>query len=291
MTATDEQSLTYHLTCMRCHYRLRGLREDGACPECGTPIAQSIQWWGEKLKRVPWWRRRPKPPGPLLHAGDGRWLRQVALGAWTLAATWGAVAAWLGLRATSPWKSLAPDYMLLAVGAAYFVSAWLLAAPERRADVPARWDAARWVLRGTALGACAATWLALRAEQVPAHEFWRYSKGAMTLGGLCIPAAACLTFLYLGHLAARAPDRLTAAACRTVGYTIAAILASPCCLGATDVLRGAFAVTYREDHSQGTLGEALGEVLRMSDATGYFAYSFVLVLLLRLALVFSREVS
>src|SRR5436190_11054973 len=166
MTAPpDERSLTFHLTCMQCHYRLRGLPADGVCPECGTPIAQSIQWWGEKLKRTPWWRRRPKPPGPLLHTGDARWLRQLVLGTSALAATWVGLAAWLALRATSPWKSLAPDYMLLAVGLGYFVSAWLLTASERRADVPARWDAARWVLRGAAFGVCAATFLALRAEQ------------------------------------------------------------------------------------------------------------------------------
>ena len=54
MTAPpDEQSLTYHLTCLHCNYRLRGLPADGVCPECGTPIIESIRWWDEQRKHVP----------------------------------------------------------------------------------------------------------------------------------------------------------------------------------------------------------------------------------------------
>jgi hypothetical protein len=285
----DELSPTYYLTCMQCRYRLRGLAPDALCPECGTQIARSIQWWGERLARTPWWRRPPVIPGPLLREGDARWLRRVAAGTWALAATWVAAAAWVAIRAASPWKSLVPDYVLFAVGAGYFLSAWLLTAGEKRADVWPLWDAARWALRGAAFGTCAATWLALQAERVPAHDFAGYTSAAVTIGWLCIPWAAFVTFAYLGHHAARLPDRWTAATCRVLGYGIAWAM-TPFCIGDVAELGRFVSPRYRERYSSSpdTLAESLDGLLRTCGAAGYAGYAFILLILLSLAWRFTR---
>ncbi len=40
----DERgSLAVDLKCKKCAYNLRGLREDGRCPECGTPVGLSTR--------------------------------------------------------------------------------------------------------------------------------------------------------------------------------------------------------------------------------------------------------
>jgi len=56
------------LVCHRCEYALRGLAGDAACPECGTPIADSVCAWVSS--------------GPLMlrYRQAGRWLTGFALG-------------------------------------------------------------------------------------------------------------------------------------------------------------------------------------------------------------------
>ncbi len=49
------------LHCVRCGYHLRGLAEDGTCPECGTAVARSMR-------------------GDLLSAADPAWLRRIYRG-------------------------------------------------------------------------------------------------------------------------------------------------------------------------------------------------------------------
>ena len=49
------------LHCVGCGYHLRGLAEDGTCPECGTAVARSMR-------------------GDLLSAADPAWMRRVYRG-------------------------------------------------------------------------------------------------------------------------------------------------------------------------------------------------------------------
>ena len=49
------------LSCHRCAYNLRGLRQDGQCPECGAPIEVSVA-------------------GDALRFADPRWVRDLAVG-------------------------------------------------------------------------------------------------------------------------------------------------------------------------------------------------------------------
>ncbi len=48
-------------SCRRCSYNLRGLSEEGRCPECGTPVGLSTQ-------------------GDLLRFADPDWLESLARG-------------------------------------------------------------------------------------------------------------------------------------------------------------------------------------------------------------------
>jgi hypothetical protein len=58
----DEQGyLAEDIECKRCSYNLRGLRDEGRCPECGTPIGLSIR-------------------GHLLRYSDPNWVEKVGFG-------------------------------------------------------------------------------------------------------------------------------------------------------------------------------------------------------------------
>src|SRR5262245_52264499 len=67
VATTAPALITTDLPCMRCGYNLRTLGTDALCPECATPVAQSIE----------------------LHSKSGQYnLRRLAMGAALLAA-WG----------------------------------------------------------------------------------------------------------------------------------------------------------------------------------------------------------
>ncbi len=60
-TQVESNQLNEDILCVSCAYNLRGLREDGKCPECGIPIERSL--WGD-----------------LLRYADACWLRRLRLG-------------------------------------------------------------------------------------------------------------------------------------------------------------------------------------------------------------------
>lgn len=71
------QTITEDLKCTRCGYNLRGLTPDKLCPECGTPIGQSVQ-------------------GNLLRYADPVWVNRLRLGsALLLGAVCTGVVSWL----------------------------------------------------------------------------------------------------------------------------------------------------------------------------------------------------
>lgn len=60
-TQNETKQVDGDILCVSCAYNLRGLREEGKCPECGIPIERSL--WGD-----------------LLRYADSRWLRRLRFG-------------------------------------------------------------------------------------------------------------------------------------------------------------------------------------------------------------------
>lgn len=56
LSASVSPTIDYDLTCSHCGYNLRTLRRVGLCPECGSPVADSLRSW--LATRDPRWLRR-----------------------------------------------------------------------------------------------------------------------------------------------------------------------------------------------------------------------------------------
>ena len=108
------------VVCRRCGYNLRGLREAGRCPECGTPIGLSTH-------------------GDLLRFADPTWVEKLALGVkWML---WGIVVS-IGVgilgscpgRATAGGPAIQQVFGLLGSLVGLY-GAWLLTSPDPAGSV------------------------------------------------------------------------------------------------------------------------------------------------------------
>ena len=110
------------IACKRCGYNLRGLREDGRCPECGTAVGLSVR-------------------GDLLQFSDPAWVETVARGMYII--LWGILAhiivavlsvvlsAMLGRGGSGPgqWLGLIPALIT-------FYGSWLLTMPDPSGTEP-----------------------------------------------------------------------------------------------------------------------------------------------------------
>ena len=111
----DQGDICVDLTCRRCAYNLRGLREDGRCPECGTPIGRSTQ-------------------GDFLRYSDPTWVAKLGRGMhlilWWIGLT---IVASLATGALASFTSMPPEIWLFLNAAASLVGywgAWLLTEPD-----------------------------------------------------------------------------------------------------------------------------------------------------------------
>lgn len=198
--------LSIDLECKRCGYNLRGLRQEGRCPECGTPIGLSTL-------------------GDLLRFADPKWVDKVALGLTIL--LWmilggllvGVVTAVLGNRSPLIQAGLA-----LGVALITFYGTWLVTEPDPSGIGEDPNLTVRKILRvSLVLG------LVLDAAEVASAAATAGSFAGMLLQwtrvGSAIVALVTMftTFMYYERLARRIPDVHLAARARHLrwGYAIA----------------------------------------------------------------------
>lgn len=181
--------------CARCGYNLRGLRSDGLCPECATPIARSLQ-------------------GNLLRFADPAWLDKlrfgVALRLWNilfsvLAGIGGGIARRLGI-------SVAPILAGIAAAILALVATWCITAPEPNIAMSEDPMSLRRFIRACAvIGAIGGV-----ANQILTSGSMpgAVPAGSMVLVAVVVVALAVIgivamfgEFVYLRRFARRVPDK------------------------------------------------------------------------------------
>jgi hypothetical protein len=186
-------ALAVDTTCRRCGYNLRGLREDGRCPECGTAIGLSTR-------------------GDLLRFADPEWVEKLARGVrfmlWGIAVSIavGILGACLtGLAGGSEGISEAFNLVGSLLGV---YGAWLLTAPDPSRIGEDRYVTARRIVRlGLIAGVvshmlkivitdlASASWAAVVMLGIP-----------FVLLSLAYVAGEFAKFLYIEKLADRIPE-------------------------------------------------------------------------------------
>jgi hypothetical protein len=194
------------LACERCRYLLRGLEATGNCPECGLPIATSIEAEAERRRRRDarrWFKPQVIPTRPPLAESLPGWLRLQALGAALLAAVHVVTFLCAGVLWMPPLRVSHPDQLFIILAACYAAGAWLLSWPEPPSrDAGWRTAARRWGLRFFSLGPLAAAGLMwVSWNVVPWWDYERYrlaAAEALALVNIC----EWLVFDHLSLLAA-----------------------------------------------------------------------------------------
>src|SRR5688500_3085007 len=182
---------TLHLDvpCLHCGYDLRGLADDGLCPECGGAIGESIIRFREMHAAA-------LPP---LADMPRAWAIKVAAGCTMLALLVVAVfvVTTVQLLIDPNWRRAWTPLQVVMV-----VAFWLLAWPEPSGAAQRtgeRW--LRWLI-GAGAAACAA-WMILRMSLVTPGA----ARAAAPVYALLAAATTAATMLHLARLAGRLPAR------------------------------------------------------------------------------------
>lgn len=111
----DSGSINQDIACKRCSYNLRGLRLDGVCPECGTPVGRSVT-------------------GDLLRFADPKWVGTVATGLNLIVLTF-LFGIFLGCAAGGAAAALGGSVVIVLVASACMwvlnlIGIWMMTAPD-----------------------------------------------------------------------------------------------------------------------------------------------------------------
>jgi len=209
--------------CRRCSYNLRGLHQDGRCPECGTPIGLSTH-------------------GDLLRFADPEWLEKLALGVkyiiWAvvlsiaLSLAGGCVGGALG---GSP--VFLQGVMILGSLLGLY-GAWLLTAPDPSGIGEERYLTYRKVVRFALLVGVLSTLAHFAIQALPKMPTSLYTVIVIggVLAGLIGVVGEFAKFSYVGMLADRIPAPNLAGWARFLRWALAASTALAAVSGAVMAL-------------------------------------------------------
>jgi hypothetical protein len=204
------EAIDHDLPCGGCGYNLRAARRDGACPECGVPVARSIG------RDNVLWEARPA------------WLRSLSLGVWLMIAAQVLYGAGMLIASQSGPAANHSQVILttaLALSLMYAAGVWLLTRRERLfVRSPRRDVVVRWVARIATLGIPAAVaiifWFVVYRPGLPGRAMRFVVFGLISL----VAPSVLTTFLHLRGLAKRVLSRRMAeyAGIVAVGGTVTA---------------------------------------------------------------------
>lgn len=184
-------AIAVDLDCKKCGYNLRGLREDGRCPECGTPVGLSTR-------------------GDLLRFSDPDWVESVAKGLaiilWMIliGILMGIVGGILG-RLTAPVVTHAITFLTQLMS---FYGVWLMTTPDPGGIGEDKDITARKVVRFALVVGLVAGPLEFVIEEISMSEPARLLLGLLILAaGLVSLAGEFAKFVYYEKLAHRVPNR------------------------------------------------------------------------------------
>ena len=202
--------------CLRCGYDLRGMADDGTCPECGLGVGRSVQGQRE------------------LHRGRPGWVGRLRIGAWLLLLVQIEVLALVlalafDVQATGSPETIfavslvVPGQLLLT----HAVALVLLTGRENRFERRLPGNRGRVLVRLSVandvwIGLCIAK-LATSTGWTP-QQLWEYGLAA-GMGAFAVVWA--LTFAHLRRLARRVLDRSLAEHCLIVGIGLPLAVAGP----------------------------------------------------------------
>jgi hypothetical protein len=182
---TTAATLHQDIPCIRCGYDLRGLSDDGLCPECGTSIATSTAQFAAKSAASP-----PLAQAPRI------WVMKLAIGCTLLA-----LLALAAFAISAAQLAFDPDWRVAWTPVEIFmvIAFWLIAArePTSRAYGRTSDQIVRWSIRLAA--PAIAAWMLLRVPGSIASLRWPSLFAFVTA-----TTTACVMF-QLARLAARIP--------------------------------------------------------------------------------------
>jgi len=250
--------------CKKCGYNLRGLREDGRCPECGTPIGLSTT-------------------GDLLRFADPDWVEKVARGLkiilWMILV--GLIAGILSVIAGATVGEEAGTILMFVVQLITFYGVWLMTEPDPSGIGEDPNITARKVIRITLVVGLLNSPLqfALGALDLPGAGVILVGL-IMLLVGLVGLVGEFAKFIYYERLARRIPEASLAGRARFLKWAFTITLAVMVVVGGIAAIVGATTPTGAGGAGPGL---ALFGCLALPAALAMLVFSVMtLFLLLRL---------
>lgn len=200
------------VACRKCGYNLRGLKNEGRCPECGTPVGFSTV-------------------GDLLRYSDPAWLTILTRGMSYI--LWGILVSILVAVVTIPLRSeLLNAWLSIAGGLLGVAGAWLLTEPDPSGLGEDQYATSRKLVRVALVVGLGGELVAALTQTLPIPEALQFVLTlAVGLAGLFGVVGEFAKFIYLEKLARRVPDVSLAERARLLRWGYGLTLAAAVIMG------------------------------------------------------------